>query len=153
MEIERYIRKIVDDGDRREMEELSDILVEVVDIVKKYDEDCYREYKMKLYEMAYGKVLTDDLKREWVMKMRPNAKWTEEQVRSATERYGIEVPYMSAFVIINMLYSDMKSALGTGDDEESLNRYLRATNDWYFDEDVKVDGEEKLYNYRYYIVK
>ena len=153
MEIEKYIRKIVNDGDRQEMEELSDILVEVVDIIKKYDEDCYRKYKMELYEMAYGKVLTDDIKREWVMKMRPSPKWTEEQVMSLTDRYGIEVPYMSAFVIINMLYSDMKSALGTGDDEDSLNRYLKATTDWYYDEDAKVDGEEKLYNYRYYIMK
>ena len=153
MEIERYIRKIVDVGDRREMEELSDILVEVVNIIKKYDEDCYKEYKMKLYIMANGRRLTDDMKREWVLKMRPSPKWTEEQVMSFTDRYGIEVPYMSAFVIINMLYSDMESALGTGDDEESLNRYLKATTDWYFDEDAKVDGEEKLFNYKMYIVK
>ena len=153
MEIEKYIRKIVNDGDRREMEELSDILVEVVDIIKKYDEDCYDEYKMELYIMANGRILTDDMKREWVMKMRPSPKWTEEQVMSLTDRYGIEVPYMSAFVILNMLYSDMKSAFGDGNDEESLKRYLRGTSDWYFDEDAKVDGEEKLFNYKMYIVK
>ena len=60
---------------------------------------------------------------------------------------------MSAFVILNMLYSDMKSAFGDGNDEESLKRYLRGTSDWYFDEDAKVDGEEKLFDYKMYIVK
>ena len=48
MEIERYIRKIVDDGDRQEMEELSDILVEVVDIIKRYDEKHH--FKTKVHE-------------------------------------------------------------------------------------------------------
>ena len=52
-----------------------------------------------------------------------------------------------------MFYSDMQNAFGTGDDEESLKRYLQATNDWYFDADVRVQGEEKLFNYRYYVVK
>ena len=64
MEVERYIRKIVNDGDRREMEELSDILVEVVDIIKKYDEDCYDEYKKKLYKMAYGNQINEDVAKE-----------------------------------------------------------------------------------------
>lgn len=93
------------------------------------------------------------MKREWVKEMKPMAKWTEEEVKSVVSQYGIKVPYMSAYVILNMLYSDMKNALGSGDDEESLKRYLQATNDWYFDEDSKVDGEEKLFNYKFYVVK
>ena len=85
--------------------------------------------------------------------MKPKAKWTEEQVKSVVEQYGVKVPYMSAYVIINMLYSDMQNSFGTGDDEESLKRYLQGINDWYFDEDAKVDGEEKLFNYKFYVVK
>lgn len=153
MHIERLIRKIVDDGNRKEMEELSDILTEVVNLIKKYDEDCYREYKMKLYIMANGKILTDDMKREWVKEMKPVAKWTEEETESIVFQYGVEIPYMSAFVILNMLYSDMKSVFGDGNNEESLKKYLQGINDWYFDEDAKVDGEEKLFNYKMYIVK
>jgi hypothetical protein len=54
LEIEHYIRKIVDEGDQREMEKLSDILSEVIDLIKDYDEDAYRRYKLCLYKMAYG---------------------------------------------------------------------------------------------------
>ena len=153
MDIEEYIEKIVDNGKIEDMQELSDMLEDTMEIIKDYDEKCYKDFEMKLYEMAYGKKLTDNMKREWVKKMRPMSKWTEEEVKNIVSQYGFEVPYMSAFVILNMLYSDMKSAFGDGNDEESLKRYLRGTNDWYFDEDAKVDGEEKLFNYKKYIVE
>ena len=153
MDIEEYIEKIVDNGKIEDMQELSDMLEDTMEIIKDYDKECYKDFEMKLYEMAYGKKLTDNMKREWVKKMRPMSKWTEEEVKNIVNQYGFEVPYMSAFVILNMLYSDMKSAFGDGNDEESLKRYLRGTSDWYFDEDAKVDGEEKLFNYKMYIVK
>jgi hypothetical protein len=153
MDIEEYIEKIVENGRIEDMEELSDMLEETIDIVKDYDKECYDDVAMRLYEMAYGKKLTDDMKREWVKKMRPMSKWTENEVKNIVSQYEFEVPYMSAFVILNMLYSDMKSAFGDGNDEESLKRYLRGTSDWYFDEDAKVDGEEKLFNYKMYIVE
>ena len=153
MDIEEYIEKIVDNGKIEDMEELSDMLEDTMEIIKDYDEKCYKEFEMKLYKMAYGKILTDNMKREWVKKMRPMSKWTEEEVKNIVSQYGFEVPYMSAFVILNMLYSDMKSAFGDGNDEESLKRYLRGASDWYFDEDAKVDGEEKLFNYKMYIVE
>ena len=153
MDIEEYIERIVDNGKIEDMQELSDMLEDTMEIIKDYDKECYKDFEMKLYEMAYGKKLTDNMKREWVKKMRPMSKWTEEEVKNIVSQYGFEVPYMSAFVILNMLYSDMKSAFGDGNDEESLKRYLRGTSDWYFDEDAKVDGEEKLFNYKMYIVK
>ena len=153
MDIEEYIERIVDNGKIEDMQTLSELLEDTMEIIKDYDKECYKEMEMKLYEMAYGKVLTDEMKREWVKKMRPMSKWTEEEVKNIVSQYGFEVPYMSAFVILNMLYSDMKSAFGDGNDEESLKRYLRGTSDWYFDEDAKVDGEEKLFNYKMYIVE
>jgi len=153
LDIEEYIEKIVDNGKIEDMEELSDMLEDTMEIIERYDKECYKEFEMKLYVLANGKVLTDNMKREWVKEMRPMSKWTEEEVKNIVSQYGFEVPYMSAFVILNMLYSDMKSAFGDGNDEESLKRYLRGTNDWYFDEDAKVDGEQKLFNYKMYIVK
>lgn len=153
MDIEEYIEIIVQNGRLEDMETLSELLEDTMEIIKDYDNECYKEFEMKLYEMAYGKVLTDNMKREWVKKMRPMSKWTEEEVKNIVSQYEFEVPYMSAFVILNMLYSDMKSAFGDGNDEESLKRYLRGTSDWYFDEDAKVNGEEKLFNYKMYIVE
>ena len=151
--IREYIAVIGDNRNPEDMEKLGDMLAEIIYMLKESHPDLYEKYKMCLYTMAYGKVLTDDMKREWVEEMQPRAKWTEEEVKSVANQYRIKVPYMSAYVIMNMLYSDMQNAFGSGDDEESLNRYLQGTNDWYFDSDAKVDGEEKLFNYKMYVVK
>lgn len=153
MKIREYISKIGENKKIEDMQKLGDMLTDIIYEMKESHHELYEKYKMELYIMANGKILTDDMKREWVKEMKPMAKWTEEEVKSVVSQYGIKVPYMSAYVILNMLYSDMKNALGSGDDEESLKRYLQATNDWYFDEDSKVDGEEKLFNYKFYVVK
>ena len=79
-------------------------------------------------------------------------KKTTRRVKNVVTQFGVKIPYMSAYVILNMLYSDMKDVFGTGDDEESLRKYLEGTNNWYYDEDSKVDGEEKLFNYKFYVV-
>lgn len=153
MKIREYIAKIGENKNVEDMQELGDMLADIIYSTKESHPEIYEKYKMKLYVMANGHILTDDMKREWVAEMKPMAKWTEEEVKAVVSQYGVKVPYMSAFVIMNMLYSDMKSALGNGEDDESLKRYLQATNDWYHDEDVNVDGEEKLFNYRMYVVK
>ena len=153
MKVREYIDKIGEKRKPEDMQELGDILSEVIYMTKESHPEIYEKYKIKLYIMANGHILTDDMKREWVSEMKPMAKWTEEEVKSVVSQYGIRVPYMSAFVIMNMLYSDMKSAFGSGDDEESLKRYLQGTNDWYFDEDAGIDGEEKLFNYRMYVIQ
>lgn len=145
--IKENIIKIVDDGDRNEMEELSDMLQEVIEIVFKYDENKGKEYEMDLHEMAWGKKLTDNMKRQWVEEMKPSAKWSEETVRRIIDDYGVDIPPLSAYVIMNMMYSDLKKALGEGEDEESLRRYVQATKDWYYDLDAVNTEEAKLYCY------
>lgn len=152
MHIKEYIEKIVKDGDKKEMEALSYMLEEVVYMFKEYDEDLYCQYKMKLYEMAYGKVLTLDMAKEWVSEMIPMAKWTYEETSSVLEKYNLKIHPVSFYAIMNMMYSDMKSVLGNADTEESLQKYIAATKAWYYDEDAE-NGDEKLYCYWKYIVK
>lgn len=152
MDIEEIIQVIVDNGKIEDMHELSDILEDTIEIIKDYDNECYKEFEMKLYEMAYGKKLTDDMKREWVKKMRPMPKWSEEEVQEIYSKYVIEMPFYSFFVIINMMYSDMGKILGTENDNETLIKYIEASQNWYFDEDTINTQEAKLYNYWKYIV-
>lgn len=153
MKIKKYIEKIVEEGTDEDMEKLSDMLIDLIYDLKRYDEEKAHKYKMCLYKMVYGEVLSEEMKREWVKEMKPNAKWSEEQVKTVVTNYGSKVPYMSAYVIMNMLYSDMQNSFGEGDTEESLKKYLQGTYDWYFDKDVGTDGEEKLFNYKMYVVK
>lgn len=152
--IKEYIQKIVDDGDRREMEELSDILVDVANIVYNYDEKKGKEIEMQIYEMAYGKKLTDEMKREWVRNMRPSAKWSEEEIREIADNYSIDMPVLSFYVIMNMFASDEGKAFkeDDGNEERSLKRYIEASNGWYYDPDSFNTEEAKLYCYLKYIV-
>lgn len=141
MEIERYIRKIVDDGDRREMKELSDILVEVVDIVKKYDEDCYREYKMKLYKMAYGNQITEDIAEDIVARMRPSGqRWSISETEQMQRDYGLDnINPVDFYLSMNMAFNDYRDIFG-----DSLDMYIRFSKAFICDEDAKPN---KILNY------
>lgn len=141
MKIERYIRKIVNDGDRQEMEELSDILVEVVDIIKKYDEDCYREYKMKLFKMAYGNEIPEEVAEDIVHKMRPEGqRWSINETEQMQRDYGLDnINPVSFFLTINMAFNDYRDVFG-----DNLDTYIRFSKAFICDEDAKPN---KILNY------
>lgn len=141
MEIERYIRKIVNDGDRREMEELSDILVEVVDIIKKYDEDCYDEYKKKLYKMAYGNQINEDVAKEIVREMKPaGQRWSINETEQMQRDYGMDnIDPVSFYLVMNQGFNDYRNVFG-----DNLDTYIRYAEAFICDEDAKPN---KILNY------
>ena len=141
MEIEHYIRKIVNEGSNREMEELSKILVEVIDIVKNYDEDCYKEYKMKLYEMAYGDELTRDMAEEIVRKMKPaGQRWSIEDTEKIQRDYNIQgIRPEDFFVVMNQAFNDFRNVFG-----DNIENYIRYTEAFIQDEDAV---ENKVFKY------
>ena len=53
MDIEDYIERIIDNGKIEDMQTLSDMLEDTMEIIKDYDEKCYKDFEMKLYKMAY----------------------------------------------------------------------------------------------------
>ena len=145
--IRKYIEKIGENRNTEDMKRLGDMLTELVCMTKESHPEIYNKYKTELYEMAYGKVLNEDMAEEWVSKMNPKAKWSMDQVKEVISEYDTKVPLLPAYVIMNMLYSDMRYSLG-----EDVKTYVQATNDWYFDEDASNTEESKLYNYYKYIV-
>lgn len=146
MEIKEYIKKIVAKGKQEDMEELSDILDEAIIKLKVTDEKCYDKYKMKLYEMANGKVLTEDMAKDWVMKMKPVAQhWTMEQTTTAMQKLGYNLEPLKYYVVANMMYNDYYNIVK---DNEELA--LKLAKDWLSDTDAK---ESKLYEYWKYIIK
>ena len=46
MDIEEYIEKIVDNGKIEDMQELSDMLEDTMEIIKDYDKECYKDFEM-----------------------------------------------------------------------------------------------------------
>lgn len=147
---EEYLEEIVKKGSNDDMVALAKVFDKAMDYIKESDTEKYEKLEMKMHEIVYGKVITEDLAKEWVSSMRPMAKWTMEDTNAVLKQYGLNIDPIQFYVVMNMLYSDMKNVLGSGDDEESLEKYVEATKDWLNDDDV---GKDKLYDYYKYVIK
>lgn len=136
MDIEKIIQKIVDDGDIKYMHELSDMLEDTLEIIQKYDEDCYKEYEMKLYKMAYGSNLNRQMAEKIVHNMKPyGQKWSIEETQNIQEQFGItDINPIDLYTVLNSAYNDYKNLFG-----DKLEMYVRFADDFINDEDAKPD--------------
>ena len=151
MEIREWISKIGENKKIEDMQKLGDMLAEIIYMTKDSHPEIYEKYKMCIYEIAFGKVLTKEMAEKWVKDMKPMAKWDYDTTTAVKKQYGItDIDDISFYVVMNMLYSDLSNVLGNGDTPESLEKYITATKDWLNDTDVSSD---KLYNYWRYLVK
>ena len=142
-----YIDKIIMSGNDDQMRDLKEVLVDTITYVKNNDENIYNKIECDLYEIAEGKILTEEKAKEWVSKMIPRAKWTLNDVKQLALRYQLNMPIVPAYVIMNMMYSDFSDVLGENDTNEIIERYIKAAEDWYYDEDASHTEDEKLYCY------
>lgn len=136
MDIEEYIEIIVQNGRLEDMEELSDMLEDTMEIIKDYDKECYKDFEMKLYKMAYGNHINKTMAEEIVNKMRPYGKrWSIEETRQMQEQRGISnVSDVDFFIVINSAYNDYQNLFG-----DNIEDYVRFTMDFIQDEDAKQD--------------
>ena len=140
MDIEEIIQVIVDNGRIEDMHELSDILEDTIDILEEYYPDKYKKYEMKLYEMAYGCVLNEEMAKEIVSKMRPyGEKWTMEETSNIQRDYGVSFRPEDFYVVINSAYNDYNDIF-----RDNIEQYVRFASDFINDEDAKQD---KVYIY------
>ncbi len=147
MDIDDYIERIIEKGDIRDMNTLSDILEELMKVVKDYDTECYKKYEMELYKMAYGNTLSKELAEKIVDKMKPyGEKWTMNETMDIQERYGLDrIKSSSFYVVLNSAYNDFNNLFG-----EDLDMYVRYTEDFINDEDAV---EDKVFIYYTTLVK
>jgi len=140
MDIEEIIEKIVDNGRIEDMNELSDMLEDTIEMLEEYYPDKYKEYQVKLYEMAYGCVLNEEMAKEIVSKMQPyGEKWDIDKTSEIQRQYGLNFRDPDFYVVMNSAYNDYNDLFG--DDTE---KYVRFTNDFINDQDAKQD---KVYLY------
>lgn len=136
MDIEDIIQRVVDNGRVEDMHKLSDILEDTLEIIKKYDDECYKEYEMELYKMAYGSVLNEKMAHEIVSKMKPyRMRWSIEETQDIQNQFGLDnIRPVDFFVVMNQAYNDYKDLFN-----ENIEMYARYTNDFINDEDAKPD--------------
>lgn len=146
MHIKEYLIRIIEKGIQDDMEKLSDMLDESIHKVKEFDPEWFEKKKLKLYEMAYGKVIDEETAKEWVKSMEPvGIHWTIEETTNAMQNMGYNLDKLQFFVVTNMMYNDYYNIVK---DNEELA--LKLAKDWLEDKDAK---EDKLYCYWKYIIK
>ena len=140
MDVEEIIQVIVDNGKIEDMHELSDMLEDNIELLKDYYPDKYKEYEMRLYEMAYGCVLNEEMAKEIVSKMRPyGERWQIQETSEMQRQHGLNFREPDFYIVINSAYNDYHDIFG-----EDIESYIRFTNDFINDEDAKPD---KVYIY------
>ena len=144
--IRKYIDKIADNGKIEDMKELGDMLAEIIYEMKDAHPEEYHEYKMELYEMAYGKKINEEIAEKWVKEMKPiGMHWTMEETTNAMQSLGYSFNAIDFFVVANMMYNDYYDLV-----KEDETLALKLAKDWLDDEDAK---EDKLYCYWKHIIK
>ena len=136
MDIEEYIERIVDNGKIEDMETLSELLEDTMEIIKDYDKECYKDFEMKLYKMAYGNHLNKSMAEKIVNKMRPyGERWRYKEVEELQRQRGInDIDTASFYTVLNSAYNDYKDLF-----DEDIESYIRFTIDFIKDEDAKQD--------------
>ena len=144
--IRKYIEKIGEEKNVHYMEKLGDMLSEILYDMKESHRELYEEYKMELYEMAYGKKISDDMAEKWVESMVPVGKyWNIEQTTSAMNNMGYSHDKIDFYVVANMMKNDYADLV---EDDDTLA--LKLAHDWLDDDDAT---ENKLYCYWKHVVK
>lgn len=148
MDIEESIEKIIKDGNISEMQKLSEILEDVMELLEEYDKEVYKKYEMCIYKMAYGTVLNKEMAEEIVSKMKPyRMRWDLDETREIQERYGLtNIRPIDFFVVLNSKFNDSKDTVErfAKSPEEELDMYISLAKDFIMDEDAK---EDKIFLY------
>lgn len=134
MDLEEIIQKIVDNGNVEDMQDLSDILEDTLELIQEYDADCYKKYEMLLYKMAYGNILNMPMAEKIVSEMKPvGCRWSIEETRDLQNRYGLnDIRDVDFFIVMNSAYNDYRDIF-----EENIESYIKYTLDFINDEDAK----------------
>ena len=136
MKIKEYLERIIEKGNRKDMEELSDMLDKAIYKVKDCDPEWYDKKCMKLYTMAYGKVLNEEMAKDIISEMEPyHMHWTLEQTRQVQVQNGLNnIRDIDFWVVMNSAYNDFQDLF-----EDNIDMYVKYTKNFILDKDGKED--------------
>lgn len=136
MNVKDYLIKIIERGKREDMEELSEIFDKAIYKVKDCDLDWYEKKCMKLYTMAYGNVLNEEMAKEIIEKMEPyHMHWTLEQTRQVQAQNGLNnIRDVDFWIVMNSAYNDFHDLF-----DENIDMYVRYAKNFIVDRDGKED--------------
>ena len=144
----KYLEKIIEKGSPEDMECLGELMIMAMDALKDYDEELYEKIEMKMYVMAYGYVLTEDMANKIVEEMRPmGKKWGIDQTTAVKKKYELDkISDVDFYVVMNMVANDNRDTVEkfAKSEEEQLDMYVHLAKDFILDPDAK---EGKVFTY------
>lgn len=141
------LKKVAEKADAKDIEKLSMIAEKGLDHLKECDEELYNKLECELYEIAYGKTISEEMAKKWVTSMKPYGEhWNKETIDELIREKNIDVKPIDFYIVMNMMYNDYYKTLG----DEDVIVYAKLTKNWLNDDDAK---EDKLYDYWKYIIK
>ena len=136
MKIREYIGKIVSKGQKEDMEELSEMLDELICDLKEKNPKLYKKYKEELYELANGKVLTEEMAHEIVENMKPLGEyWDINTIKQVKSSAGLTYSDYDFYTVMNSLVNDYGEII----DKEDIEIYVKMAKAFIEDEDATKD--------------
>lgn len=138
MDYKKYIDKIIASGDSKKIDAMSDYIEYIIEMVGDRELEKVEE---KLYEIAEGRVLTEDKAKEIIECMKPyGKKWELVDTESVRNSYGYsDIRSVDFWIVMNSAYNDYHDLF-----EENVEWYAKFSKDFIKDEDA-ID--EKVYCY------
>lgn len=139
--IKEYISKIVENGKAEDMNKLSDMLDETIEMIKDNEPEKYKKYKLKLCGMAYDYQINRDLAEEIVSKLKPlGEKWIFEETSKVRNQYGINATDSDFYLVMNGMINDYQDVI----DETDIETYAKISDKFINDIDSTPN---KVWNY------
>ena len=141
MEVKDFLKTIGESKDTEKMEALGNFLEKVMDCLEDLHPDIYKKYLLKLYEIAYGKKLNEELALNWILSMKPyGLKWDKEQTSNVLKEKNINnINEIDFWAMMNAMYNDYYNTV-----KEDVEEYYNLAKDFINDED---GSKEKVYMY------
>ena len=142
----KHLNKIKDTKDVSKMIELEDIFIELMEHIKECDKKLYEKIELKMYKIAYGKHLTEEMAVKWVNNMKPVGQhWSIPEAEEIILNKGYLLDKINFYTVINMMYNDNHNIVKDNDDLA-----FELAKNWLEDEDAVKD---KLFEYWEHIPK
>lgn len=140
-EVQENISKIVEKGSPKDMYDLSNMMIDMLEDLESYDTDKFCEYKMEIYIKANGKILNEHMGEKIIQNMKPyGMHWTYQQTEDVRKQNSLSnIRPVDFWVVMNMAYNDYHDIF-----EDNLDMYVKYSKAFILDEDAKSD---KVFTY------
>lgn len=136
MKIKQMLTKIIENGNIEDMYKLNDMFDELICELKEQKPRLYKEYKEELYEIAYGKVLTEEMAHEIVENMKPLGEyWDINTIKQIKSSAGLTYNDYDFYIVMNSLVNDYGEII----DKEDIEIYVKMAKAFIEDEDATKD--------------